>query len=175
MAVDKYPQFMRLSRATEAVAGTAVETETQTPVRRSESLVMEILMAEFEFSGGGCGDTDADVAIEEKASITTRTSGSTPAVARLNDSSLISLAKIRYNVEYGEATETGGGGWSENRITRNDYSSSGYGFLCAANSLFLQVDGSTSCEGVLAADARILYRLVKVTANELVGLVEQYS
>jgi len=169
MPIDTYPQWLNMTPVSEAAAGTFIEQQTVMPVRIDNRQVLEILGVETEISGGSQSAVDADTEVEIVIQLTKRTQ--TARVA-LQDPDIVHLRSQLVAQQYAEATETGGGPYSYSKTRYTDYASGGKGFLVAAQSLFLGVVGSATI-AVVTARCRFLYRLVKVSAEELIGLVQQ--
>jgi len=164
---------MNLTTAIEATAGTAVESETNTPVSREDILVMEILATQFKFALGSQSGQDADITGRFQCSITSR-AVTGPAIAGINVGNTIDVASVMFTLQAFESTETGGGPALEMESIVHNFAGNGKGFLTAAKTIYVQVDGITGL-GVTECRCRLLYRLVKVSAEELAGLLSQLS
>ena len=167
-----FPSWLNLNTALEAAAGTAVEVETTLPVRIGESQVVEILAVQWDIIIGSPAGNTADLVADVIASLSKRSSGSTPAVVELSDPDCIDRVTIRQAIIALEATETGAGGLSQKLTIYHNFAHGDKGFLVAANSLFLAIDGLSTL-AVSQAFCRVLFRLVKVSAQDLLGLVSQ--
>ena len=170
MATDKFPQWLNLTSVTESASAVYTQSETQMPVRIGALEVMEILAIEFEITGGLFVSIDQDLTNVLQAQITRN---SQTAMIALNDSDIVDKVRYVESLMYAESTETGGAGFSSERVTLHDFGLGGKGFLFAGQQMFVGVDQFSGTPTVSTCNARILYRLVKVTANELVGLVRQ--
>lgn len=168
MAVDKYPQWLNIGSLAESAANTYTEVEVQAPARLSAFEVLEILGVEFRMNPGGTvADADEDAVLIFQVTETTQTGN-----VNMNNPDLISQVKQQLRQEAFEATETGGAGWAIDQTMYVDYAAGGNGFLSAAQSLFLGIQG-TGHAAISSCSARLLYKIVKVSANELIGLVSQ--
>lgn len=170
MAADKFPQWLNLTSVTESAAAVFTQSQTAMPVRISALEVMEILAVEYEITGGLFASLDADVTNVVQAQIT---EDSQSAMIALNNSNVIDKVRLIENIIFSESTETGGAGFSTIRTILHNFAPNGKGFLYAGQSMFVGVDQFSGNPTVMTANIRILYRLVKVTANELIGLVRQ--
>jgi len=170
MGIDVYPQWLNLTSVTEAVAGTLKQSETKMPIRIENLQVMEILKIQFEITGGSISGIDADHFAGINGQIT-ETSETT--LLALNDRNLIQNFRKLMVMQFAESTETGGGAFTIDYVFEFDYDVGGKGFLYAGVSMFLAVKQDSSAPGVASLNARLLYKLVKVSANELIGLVRQ--
>ena len=170
MAVDRWPQWLNLTTAVQTVATDYIQSETSAPVRLASLEVMEILGVEWSFLGASMQGLDAEFANILRAHISKATRGSP---AALNDPNVIDQMNIQLQTFFPEATETGGAGQSDQRVIYHDFSSSGKGFLSAATAFFLGIDQDSQAQNLMTVQARMLYKIVKVTANELVGLISQ--
>ncbi len=167
---DQFPQWLNLNTVVEASAGTQVEVETIVPVRISDRQVMEVLLVHWDASAGNFTTIDADRAVSTRFTITKRTKGTATTV--LDDPDVIDAVIIAKELQFAEATETGGGMSQIENTIIHDFSSSGHGFLVAAQSIFMSVRGDAAVAAARSR-ARILYKLVTVSAEELIGLVSQ--
>lgn len=170
MAVDKFPQWLNLTSAVQTSATGFIESETAMPVRIQALEVMEILAIEYEFSGGSMQSVDAEFS---NALIANIYENSRTANIALNDSRCVDKAIIVLSMVTPESTETGAAGYAYENIILHDFAKGGKGFLYAGQSMFVGVDQDALAVSLLTVAARVLYRLVKVTANELIGLVRQ--
>lgn len=169
--VDVYPQWLNLTRAAEATAGTFVETETQMPVQLQHREVIEVLAVQWRLNGGGVGASGlaADLNAALQGQITKVTKAS---MANLPDSTVVDSIQIQAQFAYAEATETGAVQQTEHRVVLHNFANAGHGFLVASQSLFCAAQGSATLAKVQVG-ARILYRIVTVSAEELLGLVRE--
>ncbi len=157
-----------MTPAVETSINTFIETETQMPVRISDRQVIEVLGVETHVNSVlGSGDLDEQFGVELAITKTTQT-----AVQVLSNSNMVHRRFAGGFMEFAEATETGGGPGMIELTQFVDYAKSGKGFLVAANALFLGIIGVAQ-NNTRRVDARILYRIVTVSAEELIGLVSQ--
>lgn len=171
IAIDKYPQWLNLTGIA-ANGETYAESETTLPIRISDRQVMEVLAVEFDHQQdpfASPATTDPDTQQKHSLQITTR---SKTVILGINEPDLIDKSIVNQESQYSEVTEAGGAGMSSENVVLHDFAGSGKGFLVASQSLFLGIDTTTAANS-RTSDARILYRLVKVTAEELIGLVQQ--
>lgn len=157
-----------MTKTVESAANTYTETETKTPVR--DNLIMEVLAVEFEINtlltnSLQGNHTGAILQIGQKASTDSDT---------INNRDKVSSWRPGMENIAMEATETGTGGASQPLVEYRDYGSAGggKGFLIASPSLFLGIKGSVQI-AARTATCRILYRLVKVSTEELIGLLRE--
>jgi len=158
---------------TEASAGTGVTSSAvRTPVQTESRLVMEVLYVRSWLAGGNPGGVDADHAGTRRSTLTTKDPNGV--IGFPSDASVIDLFLGDLNQQFAESTETGGAG---SAITGYQYTplhdGNGKGQLVAATEFFQTVDGQVS-QSVLRADHRVGYRLVRVSAEELLGLIAQF-
>jgi len=166
---DRYPQWLNLADAVEDTAGTFKEVETRSVVDLSAGQVMEILKIQNEWKARTMGQ-QANAEFTRSAQISTKTQ---TAIQTLAQPEIIDKFSDGSNISYAEATETGAAGNDENQIEIHDFSSGdGHGFLTATKSFFLGVQGKATFS-VMRSSCRILYRLVKVSSAELIGLVQE--
>lgn len=168
MAVDIYPQWVNLT-ATTFNGVTYQETETALPNFLASTEVLEVLMAEYEYQMAvlaSAAATSGDESHIGQVHISARTQA---AILALSDPACIDKVRPNSETQYGEATETGGAGLHRETVVLHDFAQGGKGFLVAASSLFLGCIGSTAqFTGIVRA--RLLVRVVKVTAQELIGM-----
>jgi len=168
---DNYPQWFNMSSVT-ANGSTFATQETVTPVRRQESFVMEILAVQWRvpwrnIDSVGATSPDTERSIQAMITTTQQT-----AIISIANATVIDREDKQLETQFAEATETGGAGVAAPTITLNDFATSGRGFLSAANVMHLAVDSNDSSYAD-NIDARILYRLVRVSSAELIGIIEQ--
>jgi len=167
LMVDKKPQFMGMNTIVFNGTTFAQSVATRTPSVISGMMVMEIFKVFFEFPATAFPDNDAILEM-----IGQITSQSQTAILNISNSSVIAMARLSEQINYAESTETGGGATSSNRILVMDVSDgAGNGLLTAAEELFLGVIASSNNVTVTGA-AKILYKAVKVNAEELIGLAK---
>lgn len=162
-----------MTPVTESVVGTFTQTETQLPVRIDARQVMEILGVEYQVPPGNIASAGGTSTDEFQNGMTQITKRSQSAEIALSDADCVDKVKIWTMDKFAEATETGGAGFNGDEVIWHDFASSGFGFLVASQSMFLAIDWTTVHTPVLTSQARLLYRLVKVSAEELIGLVSQ--
>lgn len=172
LVIDKFPQWLNLTEAKEVVAGTAIESSTNTPSTPETATIMEILGVEHSLLGGDIIGILTSKSVNIRGSISGKSSGATPAIVEIDDPDCLSVETITVAQTAFEATETGAAGSAARRTIFTDYAAGGKGFLYAGKTIYSQVDGSVSAS-VVTHKCRVLYRLVKVTATELVGLLAQ--
>lgn len=166
---ERHPQWLNLTSVVESAINTFTESETKIPARIGARQVIEVLAIEFEFaqpvelSPQVIGETNHSI------QMTTRTKD---APIRINDKDLISKWKPSTSVDYAEATETGGAAVSQEQTKHFDYAAGAGGFLVGSTSIFLGIQ-SNGESAVVTGYARMLYKLVTVSAEELLGLVSQ--
>lgn len=171
IAKDEYPQWLNLSPVTAAGVNFA-QSETKVPSRVGESHAIEILACQYgrnkKTTGiGGTGQSDA----EHRLQMQITTKGQTAIVA-LTDPTVVDVSDTSKETIAFDVAETGGGAVSEDNITLHNFAVAGKGFLVATNSFFFGIDSRnpSTNEGQYA---RILYRFVKVSAEELLAMVAQ--
>ena len=167
---DLYPQWLNLTQVT-GNGSNFVSSETKTPV--FGDTVMEILGVETSMNRDSLVSDNAaspDSSRNPRLHVSTK---ELTADTELNDPSIIHKRAPLAESQYAEASETGGAGmgvWE--KVKYQSYTEGGKGFLCAAQSLHLGiVDSDPNMAHVQSA--RVLHRLVKVSAKELVGLTRQ--
>lgn len=168
--MGKNPQWLNLSAATTGGTDVYGEAETQTPNRVGPAnTVMEILKIQYQLPAPVAGE-DADKRYQRFAHVA-RSSQS--AVLDLNARECVDRVQTIGVQAFAEATETGGAGWHEENVITHDLSDgNGNGVLYGGSSIFLGFDtGDWNAASTLYA--RILYRMVKVTAAELLGIVQE--
>lgn len=166
--LDQYPQWLQLPNVIETAAGTFTQSvATQSPVIPASNVVMEILAVEWNLDHSGVQALSADQQANLEAQIT---SSSQIGMITFNDPALIDRAKDELAVIRNDAT--GVSVSVMDAIKLHDFGSSGHGFLTAARQFFIANLSSTNLSP-LQASARILYRLVKVTEAELLGLIQE--
>lgn len=171
--VDRFPQWMNLTRVVEVTAGTGLQSQTNTNINRSDFNVMEILAIEYKFRLPSLAGIDSDLSGRAQCSITTQSIGA-GLIAALSAANCIDVAAVNMQFQAFEGTETGGGLAFQEETILHDFAGSGRGFLTAANIFFQQIDGIPSA-GLLEVDVRILNRLHKVTVDELNGLLSELT
>lgn len=173
MGKDIYPQFMRMPRVTEAVAGTFIQSPSiPTPVQLEDNIVMELLWVDLELDGGGAQANADDVSFELEAQITHQTQA---ALLGYDNGALIAKFKETIQLIWAEATETGGQSIVYKGTFREELANKdGRGVLFAGKQLFLGVRGSSGV-AALATSCRIAYRLVKLPQTEAIGLIQSWS
>lgn len=173
MAHDKYPQWLNLTGVT-ANGSAFVQAETRTPVITGSRLVMELLGVEWETNIAALSSAaaaSADTAGTMLAQITDQTQ---TAIRPLANSRVVDKRVLGIQSQFAETTETGGAGFAYEEIRWNDFAAGGSGVLSAANSFFLAVAGDAAIS-TGDVNARILYRMVTVGAEELIGIIAQLN
>lgn len=172
--VDVYPQWLNLTRASEVVAGDFIQSETALPVRISDRQVMEIMATEWDVTIP-FPPPDAVQSSRHRFASCQMSRRTQSGEMVLNDPDCIDKTKPSLDAIFAEASESGGAGGAYNGIILHDHASNGKGFLYAGTAIFLGLDtsGITGDTTLVALSGRVKYRLVKVTAEELIGLVQQ--
>lgn len=167
---DVHPQWFNLNIATEEVLETLKEVETPLPVRIGERQVMEILGVMWNINGGVQATVGVDKESQVQAQITKRSQATIDLVPRNNIIDWVGFRET-FNVV------TSGVSYSMREQTIwHDFASSGKGPLLASQSIFTQVKSTTDVAAgmqLATAAVRILYKLVQVSAEELIGLVQE--
>lgn len=170
---DIYPQWFNLNRAQEAVLETPNEVETQMPIRISDRQVMEILGIMWHIKGSLPGNLAIDATSTVHAQLTKRPIA--PANIDLIPRNNI-IDWVSFETNFSLITSGAGYNGPRENVIWHDFSSSGRGFLLASQSIHLLVVTITDADGAserAAASVRILYKLVEVSAQELIGLVRE--
>ena len=131
--------------------------------------MIEILKVETELQN----PVDLGTALISETIVTVGISKGTPSAReRKNDPNLIYSHAKSTHLDYAEATESGGGATSQDMMHTEDFAQGGRGFLIATDNIRLWIisSGESATNTVYG---RILYRIVKVSAEELIGLVSQ--
>lgn len=166
--LDKYPQWLQLPRVVEEAAGTFFEgVQTQSPVIPSSNVVMEILGILWEVDTSGLQAVSADLQADLNYQITT---SSQTAVISVSDPACVNRVKLEFAAIRNDAT--GVAMQMEDTVIWHDWASSGHGPLTAARKFFLGIRGNSAISAI-SFEARMLYRLVKVTEAELLGLIQE--
>lgn len=169
---DTYPQWFNLNRAKEPAVETLNEVETAMPVRIGERQVMEILGVMWNVVGGPPASVGDLVHLIE-AQLTKRSIGTVTGFDLVPRNNIIDWVGW-YTVF--SLTTSGQAAVQREMTVWHDFAAGGRGPLLASQSIFLQVhtveDLSPGSE-VAAASVRILYKLVTVSAEELIGLVQE--
>lgn len=167
---DVFPQWFNLNIAKEAVLETLVEVETAMPVRIGERQVMEILGILWNINAGGA-PAPQEKTVQFQAQLTKRAAGIT-SFDLVPKNNIIDWVGFR---EIHQFTTSGAGQMVREQVIWHDFASGGHGFLLASQSIFLQVvttiDAGAAQLG--SASVRMLYKLVQVSAEELIGLVQE--
>lgn len=160
---DIFPQILR-GTVTESSANTFTEVSVRTPVSRffgagGKALVMEILKVVVLFRP----DTLAEDSVLEAQ----LTAESQTTIVGLQDSSLIARFHQSANL-----VTSGAVAWENVKI--HDLQAGGKGLLYGGDEVFF---GSRSSNQTAARvyDFQIIYRLVEVDAQELIGIIESFS
>ena len=172
--VDKHPQWMNLTTAT-LNGTTIVVSETNAP-NMGTNQVMEILKAQYDHAMpvlASAGAVSGDESNELQAIITQGSTPGTGNLVGLNDNRCIDRLHRKEESQFAETTETGGGPFASELITIHDFTDGkGNGFLVSSQVIFLQVQGSNATM-IQEVRARLLYRIVKVSSEELIALTRQ--
>lgn len=166
--LDLYPQWMQLPLVIEAAAGTFIESPASpTPVNSATNLVMEILGVEWLMDVSGAQALAADQQTNWDAQITTSTQTGmlSFASAALLDRAKLDMAVIRNDA-------TGVGMMIIDAVVWHDFATSGHGPITAARNFFIAAQSSTNV-APMQVSARILHRLVRVSSEELLGLLQE--
>lgn len=169
---DVHPQWFNLNRAQESAVETLNEAETPLPIRISDRQVMEILGIMWLIKGTAPGALAADHTSTRHAQLTKRSIG-TAAIDLIPRNNIIDWVEFESNFSI---VTTGAGYNNRENTVWHDFAGSGNGPLLASQSIFLQVvtiEDTTPGSERAAASVRILYRLVEVSAQELIGLVQE--
>lgn len=169
---DVHPQWFNLNLAKEEVLETLIEVETPLPIRVSDRQVMEILGVMWNINAGQQPGVAVDHGAQFQAQITKRSIG-TSGIDLIPRNNIIDWVGFREIF----ALVTSGAAFSMREQTIwHDFGSSGKGPLLASQSIFLQVVSTTDINGTMqlgSASVRVLYKLVEVSAMELIGLVQE--
>lgn len=163
---DIYPQWLNLTKTVESATNTYTETETASAVRGN--LVMEIMAIELEINTLlsntlASAHSGAILQVNKKASTDSRT---------INDNAVLRSWRPGHEQVAMEATETGAAGSSQPLVSYQEYAPGRKGFLMASPTLRLGIKGTLQI-AARTATGRILYRLVKVSDSELLGLLSE--
>lgn len=173
MANDVHPQWFNINVAKEAVLETLVEVETPMPVRIGQRQVMEILGVLWNINAGLDGNASIAVTLQFQAQLTKRSAGIT-SFDLVPKNNIIDWVGFR---ETQTIVTSGGARAVREQTIWHDFAAGGRGPLLASQSIFLQVltttDQPAQPTQLGSASVRILYKLVQVTAEELIGLVQE--
>lgn len=170
--LDRYPQWMNLPSLVETTGGTfRQDAGTNTPVVRQSSKVMEILGVQWEIDFSGLQGIAADLQGQVIGEISTRVQ---TGIVGIENRDTIDGQKIEFSFAFPEATESGCAAIGLNQSFWHGFSQGGHGFLTAAPTFFLGVLGFTGASQSRVR-TRILYRLVQVSAAELIGLLTELT
>lgn len=169
---DVHPQWFNVNLAKESVLETLVEVETPLPIRVSERQVMEILGVMWNINAGQQPGIAVDHGAQFQAQLTKRAIGATSfdLVPRNNIIDWVGFRETFILVTSGATISM------REQTIWHDFASSGKGPLLGSQSIFLQVVSTSDINGSMqlgSASVRILYKLVEVTATELIGLVQE--
>jgi len=168
VARDVYPQWLTLTQVVESAANTFTEAITQMPVRLSARQVVEILGIELQRVGGLINAIDSDLDAFSKIQLSKKSGN-----VALNSSDLLALHETRITIAAMESTETGAGLTMSQSTVFLDFASGGKGFLFAGQQVHLGVVSGAAAMSVITGRGRILYRIVTVSAEELIGILAQ--
>ena len=171
MAVDKYPQWMNLTPI--AVNGTTF-AESQTNTNIPDGKVIEVLKLQYQITlptEASAGAASGDFANQLTINVNKRTQD---AMQVLTHQQTIDLVRYVNEVVYGLATEDGGAQVAngEQTVIHDLTDGNGRGPLMAPDAVFLGVQGSNG-NMTQTQRARILYRIVTVSALELIQILKQ--
>lgn len=173
---DHYPQIFPLPTFTLQADGSFAESSaTRTPVDVESALAMEVLQVDFLHSQPILG-TAATVLSDISAGIIMQvTNRSQSAIVFLNEPDLIATWRQQAEVVAMEATETGAG-YSRSPMSKEVVlgGNSGLGVLTAAPEIYLSGQADSDYTANFTGSARLHYRLVKLTAAEMFGMIQTY-
>jgi len=162
---DVFPQYIN-AIITQSAANTFTQVEIPLPtvqdIGGGKALVVEILRV---FFGGSTFFVDTASGGSVSAQLTKKT-----AVAILEDNDSTVIASCRKYKEYATAV-----GFTEILLSPHAVDTTdgqGHGYLAGQQKLFLGVN-SVGCTAVRISTVKILYRLRKVTAGELLGTIQE--
>ena len=171
IAKDEYPQWWLLATAKESTDGTYLETAAErSPIVIHSDRVMEILGYQWEFSGVLNPDANVDASGSIRGQVTSK---SKTAMSLIDDADVVVKESIFLHREFAEGTPTGGAGWAAKATGYVSWSDNGKGPLYAMPEVFVAVQGDTEWQ-TTNFSVKILYRLVKVTKDELLGLLASF-
>lgn len=170
--IDLQPQWLNIPKIAETAQGTFVQSGAiQTPVARESGLAMEVLKVQWLAGDPGTHTRDADTNMLVQGQITTRSkSGMITSFAF----DVIARLEMEKHIAFAEATETGAAGYSNNNAPIDDLEAAdGRGFLTVARSFYLGYKTTTISGSLSTLSARILYRTVRLSKEEMLGLLEE--
>lgn len=174
MAKDIFPQWLNLTFVT-LNSTTIVVAETNTP-KMGENQVLEILKVQYDIDMPSLSSAAAVSNDEDNELLIAITQGSNPGtdtLVRLNEQRCIDFFHKKESSQFAEATETGGGPFVSKFVYIHDFTDgSGKGFLVASEKIYMQAQGSNATM-IDIQRARILHRIVTVSASELISLSRQ--
>lgn len=174
MAKDIFPQWLNLTLVT-LNGTTIVVSETNTP-KMGENQVLEILKVQYDITMPVLASLGATSGDESNELLISLTIGSNPGIVgliRLNEQRCLDFFHYKEETQYAEAGETGGGPMSALLTWIQDFTDgTGKGFLVATERIFMQGQGSNANMSQIQR-ARILHRVVTVSASELISLSRQ--
>lgn len=165
---DIHPQWMEIAKVVESAAGTFTEgSGAPTGLSRRERFAMEILGVQWIANFAGLQGLTADLQAQLHAQLTSAS----------QDSIILdqwnSVIIDQYKIEVAYVFTTSGATLALQEMTVfHDFASSGHGPLTVASKFFLSLVGNSSLT-VLSAACRILHRFVRVTDEELLGLLAE--
>ena len=154
---DEYPQWLR-GEVTESSVNTYTETHIAAPNLTEAGYIMEIIKVFIELQ------TSDDTFLAAGDGIRCHLSDrSFAAMPHINDAGVIIGDRIEFEVE----TSGGGVNYSVKEV---DFAACGHGVLFAKKSFYFAVQG-VSMPATGTFRWAMLYRLVKVSSEELIGLM----
>lgn len=153
---DQKPQMLRM-QVVGSAANTFTEASFPTPNLTEAGYVMEILRIYFELEG------TLDMIADDRISYGIW-ENSRAALPHLNDAGVVAKVKIHSTLLTEGASTT----YETNQQDFTD--GNGNGLLYGRKEIFIGVEGISQTNAI-TVNAAILYRLVKVTPAELVGLI----
>ncbi len=168
--IDINPQYLVLNPAVQTVVNTIKEVETMTPVVMStyegRALVMEILKTEIYLDNPdlvNVQQTSVTVHIAKKGAIGSL-SAQKDTVAEAQQGAMV--------IDTAATDGTLAVAFGRNPIVQDHTDGNGNGMIYANKSVWLQCM-SSQCTNLKLATARILYRLIEVGAEELIGFIQE--
>lgn len=160
---DQHPQFLH-GYVEESAANTYTQTEISTPVvitSAGKAIVMEILKLFVQIESpeplvNSNGQVEVQITKNSESAMLGNSSARTIFFQKLRQQHLTAAAAVSSN-------------WQEMVIF--DYQSAdGFGYLYGKSTMYLSIKG-TSQTSVKDVRLKILYRLLEVSAEELIGII----
>lgn len=166
VVLDKYPQWFRM-RKVESGAHTFTSQAFNTPVIRGPTnyYIMEVSKVYTELL---LGDGAQLVTAKETGSSFTITLIEYASMPAPDEDGVFFYQSIKFH------TLTSGAGSYTNHIF-DITDGQGNGVLLADREIFLNVQGDADMAGPIIVNVWLLYNMVKVSANELLDMLEQYD